>query len=60
MLKSPRARLIFKLVADHIAADPRTTWRVHFHTADPRDWAIWLWRPGHPLYEYDHWWPVRT
>jgi len=54
MVKTPRLQQIARLIAAHVAADPATKWIVHMHSADLNDWAVWLLRPGHPLYEYDH------
>jgi hypothetical protein len=54
MMKTPRLRQIARLIAAHVAADPATKWVVHMHSADLNDWAVWLLRPGYPLFEYDH------
>lgn len=51
-MSKERRRQIIKLIAAHVAADAGTKWIVKVWRA-PDDWSVWLWRPGHPLYEYD-------
>ena len=60
MTTTPRIKQIAALVADHVRADPATRWLIHFHSANPADWSIWLLRPGMPLFTYDNLYALHT